>query len=170
MAKKRKVPKRRGGPKRGPKHGAKLNPIGSDVPIIQSIEAQRDDEGGLDEGAGFDAALKMHPDMYQMTMDGKMLPEEIRDEAGNAWSPRLHVAMHAAVENQLAIDEPAGIAALALKLEGEQLLGAHEVRHAMMDALSVQVFEAQKNDRAFDEDQYMTDIPKRYQTFVDAKR
>ena len=166
MAKKRKIPKRRGKRNRGPK----LNPIGLDVPIIQSINALRDDEQRLDEDAGFDAASKMHPDMHQMVMDGKDLPEEIKDETGNVWSPRLHVAMHAAVENQLAIDEPVGIATLALKLEAEKILGAHEVRHVIMDALTVQIYEAQKNKKVFDSDQYMKDIPVHYQTFVDAKR
>ena len=166
MAKKRKIPKRRGKRNRGPK----LNPIGLDVPIIQSINALRDDEERLDEGAGFDAASKMHPDMHQMVMDGKDLPERIKDETGNVWSPRLHVAMHAAVENQLAIDEPAGIAALALKLEAEKIFGSHEVRHVIMDALTVQIYEAQKNKKAFNPDQFMKDISVHYQTCVDAKR
>ena len=50
-------------------------------------------------------AVRDHPDLRRALESGS-LPEELTDEQGNAWNPRVHLTMHAIVERQIANDDP----------------------------------------------------------------
>jgi hypothetical protein len=75
------------------------------------------------------------PQRYQ---DKDYLPED------GATNPFLHLMMHLAIEEQISIDQPAGIRAhfvrLAQKLESE-----HDAQHRMMECLSEIIWQAQRN-------------------------
>ena len=87
-----------------------------------------------------------HPEYHQALED----PERFRDknyspELGEA-NPFLHMSMHLAIEEQLSIDQPGGIAnsfaALAAK-HGDR----HEAMHDAMECLGEMVWRSQR-DRA----------------------
>ena len=100
--------------------------------------------------------LKDHPQWRRDYLEGT-LPEEIEGEDGEPMSPQLHIAMHTIVEQQLAIDEPAGIVAIAEELE--QLgVARHEIRHQIASVLVEQVWAMQHEGREFDEVQYFADL------------
>jgi len=117
----------------------------------------------------YQRSLEMHPQMLELS-DKHELPEEAIDEEGNRWNVSMHLSIHTALENQLAQNEPEGIADLALKMEAEGILGAHEVRHAIMDALATSIWKTQRDKVPFDEKTYMADIDESYRMFCDAKK
>jgi hypothetical protein len=105
------------------------------------------------EVGAFERALKDHPE-FQQAVQGGMLPHQIILEDGTAINPRLHLAIHAIVERQLAADDPSGVKAVARELE--QLgVSRHEVRHCIGRAVAEQMAEISDRGRPFDEEQYM---------------
>jgi Domain of unknown function (DUF1841) len=76
------------------------------------------------------------------------------DATGVADNPFLHMGLHLAVREQLSIDRPPGIRDLHRQLQtrfGE----SHLAEHALMQALGEELYLAQRNGRAPDEQQYL---------------
>ena len=74
------------------------------------------DEDGLSEEEAWEIALRDHSE-YRKAIENGTLRDEITDEHGNVMSPRAHLAIHAAMERQIAADTPDGIASIAQDLE-----------------------------------------------------
>jgi len=97
------------------------------------------------ETVALDVVL-LHPE-YQRVLDdpGRYLAQEYFPEQGET-NPFLHLSLHLALEEQLSIDQPPGIArhfaALAAR-RGER----HAALHAALDCLAETVWRAQR-DRA----------------------
>ena len=121
-----------------------LGSSGIDVPIQESIDAEHSEDAFLMEAEdlAYSRSLEMHPHLLELNYT-KGLPDEAVDEDGEIWNVNLHLTIHAALENQLAQDEPKGIADLALKMESEGILGPHEVRHAIMNSLANSIWKVQ---------------------------
>jgi hypothetical protein len=70
-------------------------------------------------------------------------------------NPFLHLMMHLTIEEQISIDQPAGIRAhftrLTLQLESE-----HDAQHRMMECLSEMIWQAQRNHTQPDAAIYFT--------------
>lgn len=68
-------------------------------------------------------------------------------------NPFLHMGMHLALRDQVAMDRPMGIAAVhrALVLR----MGLHEAEHAMMECLGTALWEAQRQGQAPHEQAYL---------------
>lgn len=115
-----------------------------------------------------DIAFNNHPDLKALEELGT-LPDKIRDEKGDVWSPRMHIAMHTIIERQLACDEPAGIVELAIRLERELILCAHEIKHAIAAALVEQILAMQHGQEVFDAEQYLADIESAYQQYCESR-
>jgi Domain of unknown function (DUF1841) len=69
-------------------------------------------------------------------------------------NPFLHMGLHLAVREQIAIDRPPGIRELRHSLEA-RLGDRHGAEHALMEALAETLWEAQRNGRAPDEAHYL---------------
>jgi hypothetical protein len=80
-------------------------------------------------------AVLENPERYQ---DHDYLPEH-----GEA-NPFLHLMMHLTIEEQISIDQPAGIRAHFVRLT-RQSGSEHEAQHCMMECLSEMIWQAQRN-------------------------
>ena len=118
----------------------------------------------LSEDEAVSIVLRDHPQWRRQLEDGT-LPDEITGEDGEPMSPRAHIAVHTIVERQLAADEPAGVIAVAQKLE--QLgLSRHDIRHEIGGAVAGQLWYMEKEGCVFDEGRYLVDL----QEIVEAHR
>lgn len=95
-----------------------------------------------------------HPE-YHSLLDR---PEAARDrdyfpDSGET-NPYLHLGMHIAIEEQLAIDQPRGIRGLYRKML-EHLPDEHAVQHRMMDCLGEMLWQASRDATAPREPVYL---------------
>ncbi len=107
----------------------------------------------LSEGEAWEIALNDHPELRR-AMDENTLPDEIVDADGNVMNPRLHLTLHAMVERQISADEPPGVAAIAREL-AQRGVSHHEIRHAIGQPLTEQIWYMQKEGCPFDEERYL---------------
>jgi len=95
-----------------------------------------------------------HPEYHPALED----PERFRDrdyspELGEA-NPFLHLSMHVAIEEQLSIDQPAGIAALFGALAARHG-DRHRALHDVMECLGEMVWRSQRDRAPPDGDAYL---------------
>ncbi|MBV1774197.1 DUF1841 family protein [Burkholderiaceae bacterium DAT-1] len=88
--------------------------------------------------------LAEHPEYHAIFEHPDRTSErEYHPESGET-NPFLHISMHLAMEEQLSIDQPAGVRALF-----EQLCvktgNRHDAQHEMMDCLAEMIWHAQRN-------------------------
>ncbi|HZW86239.1 MAG TPA: DUF1841 family protein [Gallionella sp.] len=91
------------------------------------------------------------PDRHQ---DQDYLPEH------GTTNPFLHLMMHLTIEEQISIDQPAGIRGHFTRLT-QQLESEHEAQHRMMECLSEMIWQAQRNHVAPDAAVYFDCLEKR---------
>ena len=72
-----------------------------------------------------------------------------------AENPFLHLGLHLAVREQLAIDRPPGVRELHRQLQA-RYGDSHGAEHALMEALGEALWQAQRSGLAPDEGQYLT--------------
>jgi hypothetical protein len=70
--------------------------------------------------------------------DNDYLPEH------GTTNPFLHLMMHLAIEEQISINQPAGIRAHFVRLT-RQFESEHEAQHRMMECLGEMIWQAQRN-------------------------
>lgn len=88
--------------------------------------------------------IDKHPEYFAVLED----PERNQDQdylpEQGATNPFLHLMMHLTIEEQISIDQPAGIRAhftcLTRKFESE-----HDAQHHMMECLSEMIWQSQRN-------------------------
>ena len=98
--------------------------------------------------------LVLHPE-YQALVADAPTALGFDPPAGAAQeNPFLHMGLHLAVREQLAIDRPPGIRALFESLE-TRLGDVHDAEHALMESLAEALWEAQRSGRAPDESRYL---------------
>lgn len=106
------------------------------------------------------AIVLEHPEYHPVLSD----PERYRDRT---WTPEegetnpfLHLALHLAIDEQAAIDQPPGIrgilATLARRLDSE-----HTARHAAMECLAEVLWKAQRHGTGFDNEAYLDCLRRR---------
>ena len=93
--------------------------------------------------------ILQHPEYHGVLEDPQRYAEmDYFPEAGEV-NPFLHLATHLAIEEQLAIDQPPGIAARFAALE--RATGSrHEALHATMECLVEMLWQAQRSGTAPD--------------------
>lgn len=108
------------------------------------------------EAVAVDVVLA-HPEYHAILDD----PERHRDrdyvDQGN---PFLHMSLHMALEEQLSIDQPPGIAsrfAALLRRTGER----HEALHEAIECLAETIWRAQRNNAPPDGDAYLACLERR---------
>ncbi len=110
----------------------------------------------LSDNNAIQIVLKSHPE-WRTGWERGTLPDEVIGEDGQPMSPRMHIAIHTIVERQLATDDPKGIVAIAHEME-QAGMSSHEVRHAIGQAVSGQLWAMSKERRAFNSAQYFAEL------------
>lgn len=94
-----------------------------------------------------------HPEYQAVVESGEAaLEAEFAPEAGHT-NPYLHMGLHIAIREQVAIDRPPGVKGIFEKLASDG--SVHEAEHAMIDCLAETLWEAQRGNRAPDDAVYL---------------
>lgn len=80
-------------------------------------------------------------------------------EDGQA-NPFLHVGMHLSIEEQVSVDQPAGIRA-AVEALARKLGSVHDAHHAAMECLGQMLWTAQRNGQPPDGEAYVACVSRR---------
>lgn len=104
--------------------------------------------------------VSLHPECHGLLARGEQaVAREWTPEQGEA-NPFLHLSLHLAVEEQLAIDQPPGICAAF-----ETLLSRHGERHGalheVLECLGETIFQAQRNSAPPDGAAYLDCLRRR---------
>jgi hypothetical protein len=100
------------------------------------------------------AVIAEHPEYVQWLESGdEALATEFRPESGQQ-NPFLHLGLHLAIREQVATNRPPGIAGIHEKL-AKRLGDAHAAEHKMLEPLAETLWEAQRNSRAPNEQDYL---------------
>jgi hypothetical protein len=111
------------------------------------------------ESVALDLIL-LHPEYHRVLDDPeKYLAQEYFPEGGET-NPFLHLSLHLALEEQLSIDQPPGIAAHFARLaarRGER----HAALHEALDCLAEMVWRAQRDRAPLDAEAYLECLARR---------
>lgn len=103
--------------------------------------------------------VAMHPEYHNLLGEGDgALEKDFLPEMGES-NPFMHMGMHIAIREQLSTDRPPGIVAAHKQLM-LRLQDAHEVEHQIMECLGRALWEAQQNNTAPDESEYLQCVQK----------
>ena len=97
--------------------------------------------------------VAMHPEYHTLLEDADKAQEFEPPATEAARNPFLHMGLHLAVREQISVNRPPGIRALANALEAK--LGPHQWEHALMQALGDTLWDAQRAGTAPDEMHYL---------------
>ena len=98
--------------------------------------------------------ILMHPEYHGMLADTQRhLEHDYSPEAGVV-NPFLHLNLHLAIEEQLSIDQPAGIRREHQRL-CSALGSAHAAKHAILECLGEVLWQAQRNATPLDSALYL---------------
>lgn len=100
--------------------------------------------------------IALHPEYFPLLTDEAALLRDYTPENGEV-NPFLHLSLHLAVAEQLAIDQPPGIRALfdaRCRRRGD----THEALHDLVEALGLTLFEAQRSGPPPENDRYLETI------------
>jgi hypothetical protein len=88
--------------------------------------------------------IQAHPEYHVLFDDlDANLGRDWRPEMGET-NPFLHLSMHLAISEQLAIDQPVGIKAAYQRLRA-RLGDEHRAQHAVMDCLAEMIWRSQRD-------------------------
>lgn len=94
-----------------------------------------------------------HPEYQAVIESGEAaLEAEYAPEAGHT-NPYLHMGLHIAIREQVAIDRPPGVRGIFERLAAAG--NAHEAEHAMLECLAETLWEAQRAGGAPDDHSYL---------------
>ena len=99
------------------------------------------------------ALIELHPE-YQPQLADPVVAAEGTDASAN---PFLHLALHLALREQLGTERPAGIRNVYQQLV-RRSRSAHEAEHRMIDVLAEALWQAQRDGRPPDEQQYLASL------------
>jgi len=97
--------------------------------------------------------VQKHPEYHALINDINL---EYFPEQGKT-NPFLHINLHLALQDQLALNQPIGINAIYKKLIVIHS-DIHEVEHMMMECIAEMIFNSQKNKTSLDQDNYLVNL------------
>jgi hypothetical protein len=103
--------------------------------------------------------LLLHPEYRGLLESGEAVEKDFTPESGRM-NPFLHLSLHLAVEEQLAIDQPAGIRARYERLV-KKTGSEHDAKHAVLECLGEMLWQAQRNGTGPDEKVYLECLDRR---------
>jgi hypothetical protein len=106
------------------------------------------------------AVILLHPEYHRLLEDrDQHLERDFGPEQGGL-NPFLHLSLHLAVEEQLAIDQPPGIA-VAYRGLAARLGDEHEAKHAVLECLGEVIWSAQRSGAPLDGEAYLDCLRRR---------
>jgi hypothetical protein len=103
--------------------------------------------------------IAKHPEYHAVLEDPDRHQEKDFPPEHGATNPFLHLMMHLTIEEQISIDQPAGIRAQFVRLT-QKLESEHEAQHRMMECLSEMIWQAQRNQTTPDAKVYLDCLTK----------
>jgi hypothetical protein len=98
--------------------------------------------------------MLLHPEYHHILDDpGRFLDRDYVPEQGEA-NPFLHMSLHLAIEEQLAIDQPPGIRAEFERIRARRG-DRHDALHAVLECLGETIWRAQRARAAPDAEAYL---------------
>ena len=97
--------------------------------------------------------VQKHPEYQALINDINL---EYFPEQGKT-NPFLHINLHLALQDQLALNQPIGINDIYKKLIVIHS-DTHEVEHMMMECIAEMIFNSQKNNATLDQDNYLINL------------
>ena len=97
--------------------------------------------------------VEKHPEYQALINDINL---EYFPEQGRT-NPFLHINLHLALQDQLALNQPIGINDIYKKLIVIHS-DTHEVEHMMMECIAEMIFNSQKNNTTLDQDNYLINL------------
>jgi hypothetical protein len=98
--------------------------------------------------------IELHPEYQRVVADAESAVAFEQDAAGATDNPFLHMGLHLAVREQLNIDRPPGIRDLHRRLQA-RYTDPHMAEHLLMESLGEELWRAQREGRAPDENRYL---------------
>jgi hypothetical protein len=95
-----------------------------------------------------------HPEYQAMLSNQDAVLATAPDGSGAVQNPFLHMGLHLAVREQVAIDRPPGVRDLQRQLQARHG-DPHRGEHALMEALGETLWQAQRDGRPPDEERYL---------------
>jgi hypothetical protein len=100
-----------------------------------------------------------HPEYHTLLVDPEgAIAQDYTPERGET-NPFLHLSMHLSISEQISIDQPPGIKAIAENLT-KKLGSKHEAAHSMMECLGQIMWEAQREGQALSPEKYLEALQK----------
>ena len=106
------------------------------------------------------SVVQAHPEYHAVLGERERYLDRDWTPEGGETNPFLHISMHLAIDEQVSIDQPPGIRATVEKLAAQRG-SMHDARHAVMECLVEQVWQAQKNAVAFNNEAYLECLRRR---------
>lgn len=103
--------------------------------------------------------VQSHPEYHALLEAPDAADKDFTPEDG-AINPFLHLSLHLAIEEQLAIDQPPGIQA-AFQTCLERRGNTHEARHDVLESLGETIWEAQRSGAPLDASAYLQRVKQR---------
>jgi len=97
--------------------------------------------------------LEEHPEYHKLVENKDAIDQDYTPEDGEL-NPFLHLSLHLALREQVGTDRPKGIAMLTRSLLLKHGDG-HKVEHLMIECLGEFLWDAQRQQRAPDEQAYL---------------
>jgi hypothetical protein len=98
--------------------------------------------------------MEQHPEYHELLANPEnALEQDYTPERGET-NPFLHLSMHLSISEQISIDQPPGIKAIAEKLS-QKLGSMHEAQHLMMECLGQVMWEAQREGKPLNPENYL---------------
>lgn len=104
--------------------------------------------------ASIAAIIELHPEYHALIADPANSLAFEPGAATGQQNPFLHMGLHLAVRDQLVVDRPPGVRALHQQLQS-RLDDPHAAEHALMETLAEVLWQANRDGRAPDEQQYL---------------
>jgi len=100
-----------------------------------------------------------HPEYHAMLEDPERYQDKDYPPEHGTTNPFLHLMMHLTIEEQISINQPAGIRAHFVRLT-QQYESEHDAQHRMMECLGEMVWQAQRDRTQPDAAIYLTCLEK----------
>jgi hypothetical protein len=98
--------------------------------------------------------MSQHPEYHPLLENLELaLVQDYTPERGET-NPFLHLAMHLSISEQISIDQPPGIKAVAEQLK-KKLGAAHAAQHQMMECLGEAMWQAQREGKPLNPENYL---------------
>ena len=102
--------------------------------------------------------IELHPEYHAMLEKQDAVDKDYTPEMGET-NPFLHMAMHISIQEQLSTKRPTGIEQIHQSMLAK-IKDPHETEHVMMECLGKMLWEAQSQNKAPDENDYLSCLKK----------